>query len=807
MERLRFTAAAIAVVAVVCSAAHADVEHVVWNFNGSDGGEAPSSITSEDGGYELSLVSRTFTHPGEFDKQRTQSDSPGTLLYWHSGDTADSFDAAGSIQMYRWDYTNSVKAMRYPAAYNMTNAATKELFPTNSAGDLLPFTLEIVFKAQPYDEATTAGAAKNFFLVALSRLLSGANTVFRICAISNGNLYMQCETVGGSNGDVYNGSILDGSKFRDGRWHHLALVYSLDTEVTPHQGTVKVYLDYSFENTYVISKHSDVKCFRYRESNKENERDAYFCIGTYANNYGADLSIDSVRVSGGELKTGQFMRFSNSADAISERVAGTVARWKFDAPGCSGQNVGTAEGTVPAADGIKSHAMRGGVYNGSAWASAWDDTGDFLPMYTNEIPHAIVWDPGTGRILNSKNATSIFFKHPSEQGAKTQADCGGSSVRSGTIDLDEGGKAHSNFTFECFFKCDKTFNGNVSGLFGFFNPVNSDKYAVLDIVNGKNPRLTYRVPGNSYQNLAPGKNKADGNWHHAAANYDLSSGTSTIVRLWLDYEQSWTNETLDAISFPAVFAAVCGDMPQDKPFSGLIDEPRVMEGPADPSRFMRAFEQRADMTGVWLVAETLSLTGAEWFSPDTAWLTGRWKEGEVEPSGELPASETVVSLGGRKVRLGGSASFLGGWGFTIPCAAIVGTNVFTVEANVCGRGSVFAKKRYVPTASWEVVAPSDGVYMEIGGARTASEVSINDGKWHHVALVVDGAQSGTASLYVDGTLAAQSSVAGMVLDEGDLVVGEGFEGNIAAVRFSPGLVEPDRFLVAGAPKGLLIMMK
>ena len=63
-----------------------------------------------------------------------------------------------------------------------------------------------------------------------------------------------------------------------------------------------------------------------------------------------------------------------------------------------------------------------------------------------------------------------------------------------------------------------------------------------------------------------------------------------------------------------------------------------------------------------------------------------------------------------------------------------------------------------------------------------------------------------ATLYVDGVTATAVDISNMVVDGGDLVVGDDFTGNIVVVRFSPGCLEPAGFMVARREKGFVILI-
>ena len=54
---------------------------------------------------------------------------------------------------------------------------------------------------------------------------------------------------------------------------------------------------------------------------------------------------------------------------------------------------------------------------------------------------------------------------------------------------------------------------------------------------------------------------------------------------------------------------------------------------------------------------------------------------------------------------------------------------------------------------------------------------------------------------------AVADVSGMTLDSGDLLVGEDFTGNFVGVRFSPGIVVPEKFMRTTVPKGLIVSFR
>ena len=793
-----------AAVAAVTFAAQA--ETVLWHFGGRDGEEAPSSIADVSGTYTLDRKYHTPSpQPASYTIPLSQSDSKGSHLWWRTnGAMETSSGASGSVQMYRYGVdANNVTGGYYGVGYQLTDSATvKSLFPTNASGEILPFTLELIFKAEPYDEEKCR--QRNFFLTSLNRNETWNRAVFNFACISGGSIYLQCSS-GTNNAEVCNTECIKESDFRDGKWHHVALVYTL----VEHQGTMNVYLDSVLKKSCTMNDKADVKCLRFKEVGRENERSAQLNFGEmYNSGYGAGYSLDEVRLTQSALDSREFLHAGSLTEA-KEKAAGTVARWTFDAPGRSGETVGSAYGAIPSVDGAATYGLRGGthVIDASTWDGNLTAGGEMPPVFTNDVPYAYIWDPVAKRIANPDNATSVFFKHKSEDGAAAQVLTG--SVVNTSLPVAD--VFPSNFTFECFVKCDKSFGGNVSSVFAFHNGVVRDKmFARLGLqgttANGMIPLMI------SYGNTSISKwqkNMADGEWHHIAGYFDYSSGSSTEITLFADYQEMSHTSIAGIQSFnPANVAVAFGSTIGANAFSGFIDEPRITVGNIGIERFLRQFTPREDITGVWLVPTNSVLSGKEWYSPETDYLEGTWESGDIALSDVLPRAEAYVRLDGERIQIGKSVAFAGNGGMTIPCAATVGSKVFTVEANFCGNGTVFAKQMFGGKSSW-AVRTTDGGYasVEIDGVTTTTSVNVDNGKWHHAALVVDRESTQTAKLYIDGGLVASVDASGMTLDSGDFVVGEDFVGNIVGVRFSPGVVSPERFLIAGAPSGLCIFCR
>ena len=76
-----------------------------------------------------------------------------------------------------------------------------------------------------------------------------------------------------------------------------------------------------------------------------------------------------------------------------------------------------------------------------------------------------------------------------------------------------------------------------------------------------------------------------------------------------------------------------------------------------------------------------------------------------------------------------------------------------------------------------------------------------------IAMAVDRTASNTATLFVDGESVATADVSGMKIDAGDFEIGNGWTGEIVAVRYSPGVLAPADFLKVSPPSGTFLILR
>lgn len=760
-----------------------------WRFNGTPGADASTIPSAMDDNHPATLQTKDgFAHTvfsaaasgDAFYKMVDgvpvrQEGTPGGSVYLTVTNQTDS--TISTSLWYKIDATDLI------GRYNVdVNGVTKDRFNA--------FTIEMISR----HGAGLPGAYRgvNF------GLFRNGTKVFSLSGISSSIQFVSDTPTGSYINKTATYDSADDPFPSDDKWHHVALVHD-------GAGTFHVYRDgVDITKLTVTGKILELDT---------NKLKYDFIIGPGAHtgiNFDSKFSIDEVRVSDTALAPSEFLRSSWAWQC--DGVGSTIAYWNFDAPGRSGMDVGTEYGAITSvSDGNKAFDLRGSTFtNGSNFATFYDPAGDYQPIFTNEVPAKYIWDEASGKLYNHDNSTSVFFKHESEAGVTQQGRFGSALNTEGLTAL--GSSPVSNLTMECFVKVDKVFRGNVSGVMQLQKKLNygAGYYALLDLMNLNTSTGSAQPRAISHQEnqAKAGSNISVDEWHHIAMNYDVSSGTSTVVRLWVDHQFKASNEYVHVVDFKLSSAFVSfGGNKNQYPLSGLVDEPRITVGNIGEGHFLRPFTPRADLTGVWLAPTNATLSGAEWSSPDTAYLAARWDEDAVSAGYTLPLRSMRMKIGGRTVPISNSVVFSGEGGATILCAAIVGTNVFTVEANVCGTGTVFAKKRRGGT-SWSVGTDGSGnATLGVNDALTASSAALGDGGWHHVAIVVDRASGNTATLYVDGAVAASADASGMLFDTGDLVVGEDFTGSMAGVRFSPGIVPVRKFMVLSAPKGSMISFK
>lgn len=561
-------------------------------------------------------------------------------------------------------------------------------------------------------------------------------------------------------------------------WHHVAIVSK------PEDGTVTAYLDGVAAGTVADVVFPKV-------------------TGSLALGRGLIGSAYGFRASPKALAPEEFLRQSPARDLPGN----TLARWTFDAPGQEGEIVpGTAADALKSDDGLPNwdvygYNYKGGVLRTKESTPAADQW--FSPRFTNDVPNRCTWDAATGRIINPENATAVRLTHGNLDNV------GGGDGSLLRIPTGQAGMP-AEYTVELFARLFRKIN--CCSAVNMAKAQGAQWMLDTNLTTGK-PRMRLDLVNGGNTTFGWGGDLTDG-WHHLAVQVLTNETGNAKVVCYFDYvkkaENSYSKAWAEDADYVLNLGTVCGAA-----WDGCVDELRITAGALDPSHFMRAFTPRADLQALWL---TDGLVATEVYS-GTNYLTGAFAGG-VAASGEVPHGTARFISKKRKFAVRQSVAFDGTGSFTVPCAAFAGMTNFTVEATVRGAGCVFAKRRFLNGDSWRVATDADGkAAVELDTFRagalrdfdpaTVSSVSatvLADKRWHHVAFTADRT-GGVGTLYVDGTAAAEISLADMRLDAGDLVVGDGFKGEMLGLRLTPAVLDPDEFMLPLRPRGLVLFLK
>ncbi len=94
-----------------------------------------------------------------------------------------------------------------------------------------------------------------------------------------------------------------------------------------------------------------------------------------------------------------------------------------------------------------------------------------------------------------------------------------------------------------------------------------------------------------------------------------------------------------------------------------------------------------------------------------------------------------------------------------------------------------------PSATFGISGASLIAYFEDGGFHGGN--AMNDGIWHHVALIHNGYTGNNIKVYVDGVLRLDSNL-GNTISNTNTIIGDGFRGQIDDVRFWDAVLAEDQ---------------
>lgn len=290
----------------------------------------------------------------------------------------------------------------------------------------------------------------------------------------------------------------------------------------------------------------------------------------------------------------------------------------------------------------------------------------------------------------------------------------------------------------------------------------------------------------------------DGDWHHVALTYDDSG--NGIVRLFIDgiEDTSLTTISDQATTFNVTDEILVGiertENTTTGTFTGEIDDVRVWDDVRTPTEIATFMDQQ--------------LSGAE----DNLQVYYRF-DGEAEgTSVDNKASATGAAMDGtlsgdaRIIDLPSKAARFDGANDQFRIADLTGSDILT------GTGSFTYETWFQTTDTGsqvligvgEQTTNGSGASLRINGNEELNVfinkasgfnqfdleydgVKVNDGQWHHAAMVYD-ADSGITRLFLDGQPVAQMDIGAFNIDDGNLRIGSGiggasdFNGDLADVR-------------------------
>lgn len=132
------------------------------------------------------------------------------------------------------------------------------------------------------------------------------------------------------------------------------------------------------------------------------------------------------------------------------------------------------------------------------------------------------------------------------------------------------------------------------------------------------------------------------------------------------------------------------------------------------------------------------------------------------------AGQSAAFSGKEVLRIAGSSSLnIGGRPFTF---------MMWVKPGATGNGSLVDR-----AGSFSITLAGLAPVATVGGVQIASTAALKGGSWNHIALVVRS--NGRAELYVNGAPAGAGNAA-LPAQQGDIVVGQGFAGQIDNLRLA-----------------------
>jgi hypothetical protein len=521
--------------------------------------------------------------------------------------------------------------------------------------------------------------------------------------------------------------------------------------------------------------------------------------------------------------------------------AETVAYWRFQdaAPGVVATNL---------ASEVNTEVLTGKAKNTAGAARN--------PAHVADVPGTNIFSGiFGGTLLNSNNTASLYFTNAAAFPAQTNSQSGGYVEVTNVTSL----LCPTNFTIEFFVKIARDVDWPL--LIGKSRENGGASWGIdLDRSNPIKLRMDTQPLGqpgttNGFNQNLVGPNIQDGKWHHVAVTYDTPTKKATF---YIDYITQWNMTTTHEVTYTNFSLFIGKGAGSNQAFDGWMDEIRISDTVLKPSQFLSTATVPVDAQLYWqfddaaIVPSTATSLVCEVGSPvmnGTAKLAGG---GSVIPafSTAVPLTNTrKITQGyrGAVVNASNSSSLLfvntglptntnspaGGQvsasGFQSPsnftAEAFIKVNRHVNYALIIGKvriadnpswsmeveaGGTLRCRLDTYPESWNLAAHTYGENAAVGCNQTfGSGVSVEDGRWHHVALSYETATK-NVKLYLDYVLkVSTATINPIVYTTGDILIGNGagelaFDGWIDEVRITPRLLGTNEFLRTVLPPGTLL---
>lgn len=316
-------------------------------------------------------------------------------------------------------------------------------------------------------------------------------------------------------------------------------------------------------------------------------------------------------------------------------------------------------------------------------------------------------------------------------------------------------------------------------------------------LGGKNFVL---IRGGGSAGTVTGESYNDGLWHSVAIVYDHADKSGLF---YIDGELRGSETGLaivppDGTSEQGLFFMGAHYSDEHRICEGWLDNVRITRGALRPYQFLttRAIEG-ANLGYAAFDGDYVISPYADLFKAATA--------SGAAFSTERPASIILDGKDGEPIREKNTRS-----------VALSGGSVTWQEHDIVTDSEKVTAEFFVKTqtpgapllAVGDIWSLDSSLTLAVGAESAAPEsaAGLADGKWHHVAVVFDGA---AAKVYVDYGVALEHVFASApaTAKAADLVLGgEGFTGNLDELRFTPSVLAADEFLTAFR-KGLSVILR